>query len=135
MADLKIAVLLTKMVNSLHRLVGGHIIPESFQKTENDGSFKVDGAVLVRFENRGQTSVLIDDQILLLPGDSATPGEAFEEGDTAGPGIIHPYRIEFVLEPPGEKATPLPADAKPPYIFPGNYLDIRVLRRNLGPLA
>lgn len=134
MIPVQLATTLRKIVESLHRLVGGYIQPENFQKVENDAAFNVDGAVLVRFTNRGQTAVLIDNE-LLMPGEGSQPGDSFTEGDTAGPGLKHKYRIEFLTTFPKNTAIPDAGDADPPFKYPGNYLEIRVIRRNLGPLA
>ncbi len=78
--------------------------------------YKVD-AVIVRFMNRGQSIVVIDEQEYLLPGQS------FVEGDISGEGIEHHYQIDFISNPAGS-ATPLPYQ-----LYAGNKLKIRLLRR------
>ncbi|SER16237.1 hypothetical protein [Neolewinella agarilytica] len=111
------------MVLLLKRLTGAKLEIVREVKYQDDRSFRHDGMVHVRFINRGQAPVLIDDQQILLPG------EAFIEGDTAGPGIDHAYQIRFLTETPTKTPLPAEADADPPFTLPGNYLDIRVMRR------
>jgi hypothetical protein len=115
---------LRAMVNLLKRMAGGKIEIEDDVKIADDRSYRYDGMVHVRFENRGQSPVLIDEHTILLPT------EAFVEGDTAGPGIDHQYSIRFLKENPDK--TPLPAEneANEPFTMPGNFLYIRVMRRN-----
>ncbi|MEM6397782.1 MAG: hypothetical protein AAF741_15645 [Bacteroidota bacterium] len=111
---------LTQVVTQLHRLVGGRLQVRKMQKKENDYQLSLRRSVYVRFMNRGQNPVLIDNQIILLSG------EAYNEGDTAGPGIDHLYKIEFLEENPDglPKST-----ADLPHVFPGNLLDIRYMER------
>lgn len=115
---------LRAMVNLLRRMAGAKLEIDIDVVYKDDRSYRPEGAVHIRFDNRGQAPVMLDDHIVLLPG------EAFIEGDTAGPGIDHEYRIRFLTEA-GDKA-PLPAesDANPPFVMPGNFLSIRVMRRN-----
>lgn len=94
----------------------GTIQIKTLQKTKSDPSFIMDGAVLVRFMNTGQTAVFIDEQFYL------EPGESFTEGDTSGPGISHQYKIDFLVV------------ASPPVVvahkvFPNNHLKVRFFHR------
>jgi hypothetical protein len=68
----------------------GIIRIETLQKVERDPSFVANGAVLIRFMNKGQSRVMIDEQEVL------EPGESFTEGDLSGPGIEHTYKIDFL---------------------------------------
>jgi hypothetical protein len=115
---------LRAMVHLLKRMAGAKLVIDHEVIYKDDRSFHPDRMVHIRFENRGQAPVLIDDHITLLTG------EAFVEGDTAGPGIDHDYQIKFLDETPAK--TPLPAEneANPPFTMPGNFLYIRVMRRN-----
>jgi hypothetical protein len=114
---------LRAMVNLLIRLTGAKLEIKRDVKYEDDRSYRHKGMVHIRFTNRGQAPVQIDDMEPLLPG------ESFIEGDTAGPGIDHEYSIKFLLV--SFEKTPLPGEneANPPFILPGNFLDIRVMRR------
>lgn len=111
---------LQQMVSQLHRLTGAKLKIARMQRLEDDESLDLEGAVTVRFMNRGQKAVMLDDQILLLPG------EVYVEGDTAGPGIDHPYRVQFIDVP--KDGVPAPA-AQIPYVYPGAFLDIRIMYR------
>ncbi len=82
--------------------------------------YKVD-AVTVRFMNRGQSIVVIDEQEYLLPGQS------FIEGDISGAGIEHHYQIDFIENPALPDDTP--ATPVPYQLYSGNKLKIRQLRR------
>jgi hypothetical protein len=115
---------LRAMVNLLKRMAGAKLKIDHDVVYKDDRSYHPEGMVHIRFENRGQAPVLIDDHEILLPG------EAFIEGDTAGPGIDHEYQIKFLTE--NADKTPLPAEneANEPFTMPGNFLYIRVMRRN-----
>ena len=114
---------LRAMVNLLIRLTGVKLEIKRDVKYENDLSYHHKGMVHIRFTNRGQAPVQIDDMEPLLSG------ESFIEGDTAGPGIDHEYRIRFLDENPNKTPLPGVGDADPPFTMPGNFLDIRVMRR------
>ncbi|MTB53894.1 hypothetical protein [Lewinella sp. W8] len=116
---------LRRMVHLLNRMAGGRIEIERDVIYENNRHYNLDGAVHVRFINRGQSPVLLDDQEVLLPG------EAFIEGDTAGPGLKHSYSIRFIDELPEKAPLPAPETANPPFEQPGNYLDVRIMRRKI----
>lgn len=90
---------------------------------EDDFNKRFEHAVCLRFYNRGQTTVIIDDIQIL------EPGEVYTEGDTTGPGIVHDYNLRFIEN--RDKVTPLPGDANKPFIYPGNHLDIRIFKRLL----
>lgn len=109
-----------QMVRYLYRLTAACLNIRRLQRKDNDYSLDMKKAVHVRFMNRGQTAVLIDQQITLLPG------EAYSEGDTAGPGLDHVYEIIFVEDLPKSSNVP---EVDRPFVFPGNYLDIRYLER------
>lgn len=115
---------LRAIVNLLKRVAGGRLEIETDVRYKDDRSYRPKDAVHIRFDNRGQSPVFIDDHIVLLPG------EAFVEGDTAGPGVDHQYHIRFLKE--NSDKTPLPgeSDANEPFTMPGNFLYIRVMRRN-----
>jgi hypothetical protein len=116
---------LRRMVHLLNRMAGGRIEIERDVLYENNRHYNLDGAVHVRFINRGQSPVLLDDQEILLPG------EAFVEGDTAGPGIQHSYSIRFIEELPEKASLPAESTANPPFEQPGNFLDVRIMRRKI----
>lgn len=103
--------------NLLIRLVGGFISIERLQISENDFSWYSSKSMLIRFSNFGQSTVIIDEQIIL------NPGESYVEGDTAGPGIDHMYEIRFV----DLGSMPQPDGIK---VIDGNLLQIRTMRRN-----
>jgi hypothetical protein len=115
---------LRAMVNLLKRMAGAKLVIDHEVIYRDDRSFSPERMVHIRFENRGQAPVLIDDHITILTG------EAFIEGDTSGPGIDHEYQIKFLEQNPGK--TPLAGenDADPPFVIAGNFLYIRVMRRN-----
>ncbi len=115
--------LLSQAVIFLRHLAGARLVVGKQQLTEDDPTLYLDQAVHIRFMNRGQTPVIIDNQIILLHG------EVYVEGDTAGPGLDHHYDIHF-LKQSAEKIASAP-DADRPYVFPGNMLDIRILTRKL----
>lgn len=94
----------------------GTITIRRLQKTKTDNSFILEGAVLARFMNVGQTAVLIDEQIYL------GPGETLVEGDLSGPGIDHSYQLDFVTV----ASPPTPVTHK---VFTGNMLKIRLFHR------
>lgn len=85
---------------------------------EDDLSFKADGAVLLRFTNRGSSRVWIDEDEVL------DPGESWTEGDASGPGLVHTYKIQFR---PYTKATITADDVK---TYTGDRLHIRVFKRS-----
>lgn len=66
--------------------------------TEKDYSFYVKNMALIRFMNKGQTRVWIDEQETLEPGQSWT------EGDIKAKGLNHRYKIEFI--PLSDEETP-----------------------------
>lgn len=107
-------------VTQLHRLVGGAIKITRLIRTKDDRSLKIVSMVHVRFMNRGQTSILIDNQIVLFPG------EVYVEGDNISLGVDHVYDIQFLsLQKNG---IPEPAE-QIPYTMPHNYLDVRIMQR------
>jgi len=108
----------------LHRIGGAPIVVDRDTVKENDYSKRFVHAVCLRFYNRGQTTVLIDEIQLI------EPGEVYTEGDTTGPGIIHDYNIRF-LPDSRDKSIPDPGDQNIPYVYAGNHLDIRIFKRNL----
>ena len=87
------------------------------QLKKADYSLALDGACMVRFMNRGQNYVYIDEQFILDPGD------AYVEGDINGPGIDHVYRIEFIT-------NPTPPTPNAPIVYSGNHLEIRIQKRH-----
>lgn len=90
---------------------------------EDDFSLRFEHAVCLRFYNRGQTTVIIDDIQLI------EPGEVYTEGDVTGPGIIHDYQIRFIEN---RNKTPIDAaDVNKPFVYGGNHLDIRIFKRLL----
>ena len=82
------------------------------QKTKDDNSFIVNKATLIRFMNKGQTIVWIDEQETLLPG------EAYIE-TTAAP-LDHSYKIDFLQNPNAPAANQ-------PQVYAGNFLKIRII--------
>lgn len=108
----------------LFAIGGAPIVIDRDTVKEDDYSKRYIHAVCLRFYNRGQSTVLIDDLQLI------EPGEVYTEGDTTGPGIVHDYNIRFL--PQNRDKTPLdPADENIPYLYAGNHLDIRIFKRNL----
>lgn len=85
-------------------------------RTKDDEGLYTENAVLIRFENIGQSRVWIDEQIVL------DPGEAFIEGDNNGPGIDHNYQINFLGNIPG-------ITVDEPRVYAGNRLNIRLFKR------
>ena len=84
-------------------------------KVRSDSHFIVE-AQIIRFMNKGNSRIWIDEQEVL------EPGEAFEEGDTDGPGFRHSYKIDFIpLDNP--PSTDVPA------VYNGNMLKMRVFTR------
>ena len=67
--------------------------------TEKDYSFYVKNMSLIRFMNKGQSRVWIDEQETLEPGQSWT------EGDIKAKGINHKYKIDFIELPENERPT------------------------------
>lgn len=112
--------LLQQLVASLHRLVGGKLHVQMREVKADDLSLDMGEIVSVRFMNRGQLPVLIDNQIIL------NTGEVYVEGDTAGPGIKHAYKLEFQAS--NEKNVPL-SDADRPFVYAGAHVSIRTLSR------
>lgn len=95
----------------------GKIRITSLQKSKDDNSFILDGAVLVRITNQGQNYLWIDEQEVL------EPGESWIEGDLNGPGIHHSYKLQFIN-------NPNPPAANKPLVYPGNFINIRVFKRH-----
>lgn len=94
----------------------GTIHIKRLQKKKGDDIFIVEGASLIRFMNKGQTAVMIDEQEII------EPGQSFTEGDITGPGIYHEYKLDFI---PAE-TTP---NVVPHKVFTGNMLKIRAFYR------
>ncbi|MEO0733392.1 MAG: hypothetical protein AAFZ52_11195 [Bacteroidota bacterium] len=119
---------LQHMVTQLHRLVGGKITIRRFQFWEDNSSFIAVKEIKLRFTNRGQTVVVIDESIYL------EPMESFVEGDDLGPGIDHEYTIRFldVAVTAPETAQAKSAASGDGFTFnrDGNLLDIRAMYRN-----
>lgn len=113
--------LLQQMVAALHRLVGVKLTVQTQELKKDDPSLHLGDVVLVRFMNRGEFPVLIDNQILLYPNESHV------EGDTAGPGIDHPYLIEFQKKDANRAPDGVPVR---PFLYPGKHLSIRKFVRN-----
>jgi hypothetical protein len=90
---------------------------------EDDFNKRFEHAVCLRFYNRGQTTIILDDIQII------EPGEVYTEGDVTGPGIIHDYNIRFI--PNRDKTTPLPGDVNRPFVYASNHLDIRIFKRLL----
>ena len=111
---------LQQAVAYLHRMAGAKLHVQTRELKDDDLSLHMGDVVLVRFMNRGQFPVLIDNQVLLYPG------ETYVEGDTAGPGIEHPYKIEFLRN--NADRAPLGVPNKP-FLYAGNHLSVRMLRR------
>lgn len=108
------------MVTYLHRLVGAKLVVKMRELKKDELSLDMGEVVHVRFMNRGQNPVLIDNQILLYSG------ESYIEGDTAGHGIKHSYKIEFQVADP--KRAP-DGDPVRPFVYTGKHLSIRTLHR------
>lgn len=87
--------------------------------TEKDYSFYIRNASLIRFMNKGQTRVWIDEQEVLEPGQSWT------EGDIRAKGINHRYKIDFIELPPDK--TP---EIDKGVCEAGNMLKVRIFIRN-----
>jgi len=111
---------LQQIVAYLHRMVGAKIHVQYREVKEDDLSLHLGEIVSVRFMNRGEAPVLIDNQILLYAN------ETYVEGDTAGLGINHSYKIEF--QPEDAKQTPLGAPERP-FLYAGKHLSIRTFQR------
>jgi len=108
----------------LFAIGGAPIVIDRDTVKEDDFSKRFEHAVCLRFINRGQSTVLLDDLQLI------EPGEVYVEGDTTGPGIVHDYNIRFLQE--NRNKTPLGDIAVDiPFVYPGNHLDIRIFKRNL----
>ena len=71
--------LLSQAVIFLRHLAGARLVVGKQQLTEDDPTLYLNQAVHIRFMNRGQTPVIIDNQIILLHG------EVYVEGDTSRP--------------------------------------------------
>lgn len=112
--------LLQQAVAYLHRLVGARLHVHLREVKKDDLSFNLGEVVSIRFMNRGTRPVLIDNQVVLLTG------ETYVEGDTAGPGINHAYKLEFLDENPDK--TPLGASDKP-FVYAGAHVAVRALYR------
>jgi len=104
----------------LFRLVGAPIKIDHQVIVKPDPSLIFEGAVCLRFRNRGQFPVIIDEFEIVQPGG------VYTEGDTAGPGIDHKYNIRFLKELAKNDLGP---DSDPPYVFAGNYLEVRIFKR------
>jgi hypothetical protein len=76
-------------------------------KKQDESNFMVN-ANIVLFINRGQSYVLIDDQVLLAPG-----GYHYERN------VCHDYDWYFITNPD-------PPAANPPLVYEGNHLSIRL---------
>ena len=94
----------------------GKISISKYVKTKDDASLRLDGAVMIRFMNMGQSRIWIDETVVI------EPGEAFIEGDLSGPGIDHSYNVNFL-------ALGSPPAADVPKVYAGNRLHIRVFKR------
>ncbi|MEM9929930.1 MAG: hypothetical protein AAF840_08940 [Bacteroidota bacterium] len=112
--------LLQQTVAYLHRVVGARLHVQRREVKEDDLSFNLGEVVHIRFMNRGTRPLLIDNQVVLLTG------ETYIEGDTAGPGINHAYKLEFLDENPDK--TPLGASDKP-FVYDGAHVSVRALYR------
>ncbi|MEM6773107.1 MAG: hypothetical protein AAF597_21200 [Bacteroidota bacterium] len=110
------------IANYLYRIGGAPILIQRDTLKEDDIQRFFEGAVCLRFFNRGQVPAIIDDTIILYPGESYT------EGDTTGPGISHNYNIRFLVDP---TKAPLGPDANRPFVYPGNHLEVRIFKRDL----
>lgn len=111
---------LQQIAAQLHRLVGGRLHVQMREVKTDELSLNLGDAVAIRFMNRGQVPVLIDNQILL------NAGEVYVEGDTAGPGINHSYKLEF--QDANKNSTPLDT-AEIPFVYPGAHVSVRSLHR------
>lgn len=109
-----------QMLAQLHRLTGGRLHVQKREVKDDELSLKLDEPVSIRFMNRGEFPVLIDNQVLLYPN------ETYVEGDTAGPGLDHTYQIEF--QKMDANRAPL-GNPEPPFLYPGRHLCIRSLHR------
>ncbi|MEM9525799.1 MAG: hypothetical protein AAGA31_04270 [Bacteroidota bacterium] len=109
-----------KIMAQLHRLVGAKLKVQTREVKADELSLDFGDAVYVRFMNRGQLPVMIDNQIILQTG------EVYVEGDSAGPGIDHVYRLEFQPQP--KNGTPL-AGVDKPYVYAGAHVSIRSFHR------
>ncbi|MFT6001230.1 MAG: hypothetical protein ACI81P_003699 [Neolewinella sp.] len=112
--------LLQQVVTYLHRLVGARLHVQMREVKKDELSFNLGEVVSIRFMNRGLRPLLIDNAIILLTG------ETYIEGDTAGPGINHSYKLEFMDENPGK--TPLGISDKP-FVYDGAHVSVRALYR------
>jgi hypothetical protein len=110
------------IANFLYRIGGAPILISRDTVKKDDFTRDFAGAVCLRFINRGQVTVIIDDIIVIQPGESYT------EGDTTGPGINHDYNIRFEVN---NDRTPLDTPVNRPFVYPGNHLDIRIFKRDL----
>lgn len=115
------------MATQFHRLSGGRLTIKQFQFFEDQSSFICRKEVKIRFINRGETVVVIDESIYLASG------EAYVEGDDLGPGIDHEYNIRFLsagTTPPDDGQKNANAADDFTFIAEGNLLDVRALYRN-----
>lgn len=112
--------LLQQAVTYLHRMAGAKLHVQNREVKQDDLSLHMGKIVYVRFMNRGEAPVLIDNQILLYSN------ESYVEGDTAGLGINHSYKIEF--QEADEKQTPLGTPVRP-FLYAGKHLSIRTFQR------
>lgn len=110
------------IANYLFKIGGAPILIDRDTIKTDDFSYYFEGAVCLRFFNRGQVPVIIDDLVIIQPGESYT------EGDTTGPGISHPYNIRFVVD---TGRAPLNVEVNKPFVYAGNHLDIRIFKRDL----
>lgn len=108
------------MVTYLHRLVGAKLVVKLREVKEDNLTLDMGEVVSVRFMNRGEFPVMIDNQILLYTN------ESYVEGDSAGHGIKHTYKIEFQKANPDR--TPL-GGANRPFVYAGKHLSVRTLHR------
>lgn len=108
------------MLSQLHRLTGAYLTVQTREVKRDELSLDLDKAVMTRFMNRGQAPILIDNQIMLLPGDT------YVEGDSNGPGIDHTYKLEFQPQNKDDAAAP---GVDKPFVYAGKHVSIRSLYR------
>jgi len=95
----------------------GGIRIDKRQLSKDDSSLILEGAVLVRITNQGQNHIWIDQQEVI------EPGESWVEGDLNGPGLYHSYSLNFLT-------NPSPPVANKPLVYPGNFANIRIFKRD-----
>lgn len=104
----------------LFRIVGAPIVIDHQVISKSDPTLVFDGAVCLRFRNRGQFPIIID-EFEIIP-----PGGVYTEGDVAGPGIDHKYNIRFLKS---FEKNDLAPEEDAPFTFLGNYLHVRIFKR------